>query len=309
MVSIIATGLSRALRLASLSLLLFLPLSAAALAQDEPTTPPRTDADLQADLVYRVVDREYLLRSLTQRDKLEYDPSGYAISGAEPGPLTLSGVHIRSVTVTPTSILLLGNRVALHYRGEIPDFQRIDLPTRPITITVHRDAPGDREDYTGTLARIFATSREPDFQQRLPEWWRGYFSDDYRRQVTGEYVNFGEDSKFHKMEADSIHLGHPKLIQGTTGFFLSPQDKIAIPGTVRLRLVVNEHGIPMHFFIDRPLGFGLEEEAVRQARKLRYSPATINGNPTDGEVYVNITFQRLEQSPEKKQKSMASRLR
>jgi hypothetical protein len=294
--------------MAALLLLLLLPISAA-LAQDEQPVAPRTDADLQTDLIYRVVDQEYLLRSLTQRDKLEYDPSGYAISGAEPGPLTLSGVHIRKVLITPSKVILLGNRVALHYRSGIPDFQRIDLPTRIITITIHRDVPGDREDYAGTLARIFATSREPDFQQRLPEWWRGYFSEDYRKKVTGEYVNFGEDAKFHKMDADSIHMGHPKLLQGITTFYLSPKDTMIASGTVRLRLVINEHGTPFHFFIDRPLGFGLEEEAVKQARKLRYLPATINGNPAVGEVYVDISFQRLEKPDGKKPKSMASRLR
>lgn len=297
-----------ALLLAVLFLFIVLPVPTAH-AQDEDSPHLLTDADIQAEIATRIIDHDFLLRSLTQRDRIDYDPSGYALSGAEPGPLTLAGVHIHSVAVSPTRITLLGNRVALHYRGQGPDFQRIDLQNRPITITIHRDIPGDREFYTAALGRIFSTSREPDFQQRLPEWWHAYFSQDYRRELTGEYVDFTADAKFHHMDTESVKLRHPKLIRGNTDLFLSPKDKISSPGDVRLILIVNDNGVPQHVFIDRPLGFGLEEEAVKAARKLRFSPATVSGNPTDGEVYVNINFRRVDRDNSRLAPSMVSRLR
>jgi TonB family protein len=66
-----------------------------------------------------------------------------------------------------------------------------------------------------------------------------------------------------------------------------------LQGTVKLRTVLNSKGEPTQISIMRPLGLGLDDEAVRTASAWRFKPAMRNGEPVAVVIEVEFNF-RLE---------------
>jgi TonB family protein len=63
-----------------------------------------------------------------------------------------------------------------------------------------------------------------------------------------------------------------------------------LQGTVVLWLVVGAHGEVEQAAIDKALGLGLDESALRTVRTWRFKPATLNGAPTPVRLMVEVSF-------------------
>jgi TonB family protein len=63
-----------------------------------------------------------------------------------------------------------------------------------------------------------------------------------------------------------------------------------VQGTCELRLVVGSDGSPRDIRILRPLGSGLDENAVRAVRTWKFEPARRDGNPVASEVAIELSF-------------------
>jgi len=61
-------------------------------------------------------------------------------------------------------------------------------------------------------------------------------------------------------------------------------------GTTVLRIVVGDHGEVEGATISKPLGLGLDENALRTIRTWKFSPAIKNGTPVACRVEVEISF-------------------
>jgi TonB family protein len=61
-------------------------------------------------------------------------------------------------------------------------------------------------------------------------------------------------------------------------------------GVVILSLVVNDEGIPSDITIIRPLGFGLDENAIRCVKNWRFKPAEKAGHPVAMKITVEVDF-------------------
>jgi TonB family protein len=64
-----------------------------------------------------------------------------------------------------------------------------------------------------------------------------------------------------------------------------------LAGTVTMSLTVDDEGIPKEIHVLRPLGLGLDENAVACMRKARYSPAQKDGRPVPLNVSVSVAFE------------------
>ena len=63
-----------------------------------------------------------------------------------------------------------------------------------------------------------------------------------------------------------------------------------VQGIVHVAVQVNEQGMPGSMLIFKGVGYGLDEEAIKAARKMRFSPATRDGQPVKYWVVVMIEF-------------------
>lgn len=69
--------------------------------------------------------------------------------------------------------------------------------------------------------------------------------------------------------------------------------KARLEGVLIVSVVVDEQGLPRDFRIIRPLGLGLDEEAVKAIRQWRFRPGMKDGHPVAVRVPIEATFRLL----------------
>lgn len=63
-----------------------------------------------------------------------------------------------------------------------------------------------------------------------------------------------------------------------------------VEGEIRLLVGFDADGTIGHILVLRPLGYGLDQEAVRAARRIKFEPATVDGKPVPSVLQVFYTF-------------------
>ena len=72
--------------------------------------------------------------------------------------------------------------------------------------------------------------------------------------------------------------------------FTEEARRAGVTGVVRLRVVLGADGTVKYPFVLRRLSHGLTEKAVAAARKIKFSPATLNGQPVSQAVVLEYNF-------------------
>ena len=66
--------------------------------------------------------------------------------------------------------------------------------------------------------------------------------------------------------------------------------KAKLEGTVVLWLVVDANGLPQKIRVQRSLGMGMDEEAIKAVKQWRFEPATKNGHPVPVMINAQVNF-------------------
>ncbi len=69
--------------------------------------------------------------------------------------------------------------------------------------------------------------------------------------------------------------------------------KAKFQGTVTLSLVVDEHGLPTHITVTRPLGLGLDQKAIEAVEKWKFKAGMKDGKPVAVQASVEVNFRLL----------------
>lgn len=67
-------------------------------------------------------------------------------------------------------------------------------------------------------------------------------------------------------------------------------------GSVALRVVVGEDGLPLKVEVSRSLGFGLDQAASDAVKEWKFAPGEWKGNPVVVHIIVEVFFDRLRAS-------------
>jgi len=93
----------------------------------------------------------------------------------------------------------------------------------------------------------------------------------------------------------------PIFLEGDDGFYATMSKEIRYPaeasrrgksGTVNVSFIVDKNGKASNFQVKKPLGYGLDEEALRAIRLLpnTWLPGKVNAEPVDVEVTYPVRF-------------------
>ncbi|MBZ5705620.1 MAG: energy transducer TonB [Acidobacteriia bacterium] len=82
----------------------------------------------------------------------------------------------------------------------------------------------------------------------------------------------------------------PRTIKAPNPKYSKEARKKKIAGLVVLWLVVDANGLPRDIRVARSIGYGLDEEAIKAAKKWRFKPSTLNGQPVPVQINVEVTF-------------------
>ena len=88
-------------------------------------------------------------------------------------------------------------------------------------------------------------------------------------------------------------VSSPKLIHQIEPNFSNEARSAGIQGTVLMGVVINENGVLEDVEFLSPLGFGLDEEALKAVKQWRFSPGKKDDKPVPVYCVIEITF-RLE---------------
>jgi TonB family protein len=103
-------------------------------------------------------------------------------------------------------------------------------------------------------------------------------------QLTGDHAKPGADVK------------GPTLLAKSEPEYTKAARDAKIEGTVVLKIVIDQAGIPKETSVVNALGFGLDEQAQQCVLRWRFNPKTINGKPIGTEARVEVNF-RLQKDP------------
>jgi len=87
----------------------------------------------------------------------------------------------------------------------------------------------------------------------------------------------------------------PKLLYDPDPEYSEKARKARYQGTVVLWLVVDEQGKPQKIRVQRSLGMGLDEEAIKAVNLWRFEPSTKDGHPVAVMINVEVNFRLYEQ--------------
>jgi outer membrane biosynthesis protein TonB len=245
--------------------------------------------------------------------ELRFDEFGHFAGSSPQVSYTLSMVEIDKVTMSRHRVQFEGIRYGLHFLGTSPtedlltasDRVRITPRKKVLRITIDRakvvkphkkpksskdqpDAPAAQSAATPdtgegsvssqaaanqrleeALQRVFSAGLDEHLVASLPDYWRLYF------QAAANKANFkpSDPSVLHQNAVDR----KARLI--TT--FEPPSNDFAqqagVAGVAQYHVVVGPDGKPAEIAVGRPIGLGLDENAVASIRKAQFQPAMKDG--------------------------------
>ena len=142
-----------------------------------------------------------------------------------------------------------------------------------------QEAADDLERYL----TLMPTASDVEFQRENLESLK-FFSEYYGRPENQKPVNFEITAQ---SDADKMPL---KLLSKPIAAYTDSARSAGVSGVVRLLVGFSADGNVKHILIVKPLGFGLNEQAVRAARKIKFEPATKEGKPVSVVKQIEYSF-------------------
>jgi TonB family protein len=89
----------------------------------------------------------------------------------------------------------------------------------------------------------------------------------------------------------AVGEGYPRLVSKVDPEYTEQARRSGLRGTVLLRTVIDENGMPTQIAVIRGLGSGLDEKAIECVKQWRFRPAVKkDGHPTPVEVSLEVNF-------------------
>jgi TonB family protein len=95
----------------------------------------------------------------------------------------------------------------------------------------------------------------------------------------------------HQAESGATPVLPAEIISKPTPVYTQEARNLRIEGEVLLEVVLEASGSLRVVRVVRGLGHGLDDNAVKAAERIRFKPATKNGQPADSTVVLHIIFQ------------------
>jgi TonB family protein len=232
----------------------------------------------------------FFIRGFYSDDDLTYDSEGNVIGKPRSGPWSLAMFKIEKIDLRANGFLLEGRRGASVYDEKAKQFKSFLAHKEPLKITILTDPATLSEPGLARLAQqVFApTIRAPD----VPEFWRDFFSgkENVRTAPKPGEIWPGRQSAGNPVYQVGGAVTAPRVKSKEDPQYSKLAREARLQGTTSLSAVINAQGVPEDVQVSKPLGMGLDEQAVQAAQKWRFEPAQLHGKPVAVPIIIEITF-------------------
>lgn len=240
----------------------------------------------------RVFNIAYHGQVLTQRHfysgtHLVYDLNGNLFNRGTVGNWTLDAmVAVESLSEGHGRFILNGRRMYVAFVDKKERFYwagpvEIDMVSQgqPLTFSSLKQA----------FSRIFL-GRNEHLSQFAPSYWSRFLSS---REHFG-YTNFRKLLPFPNIPGPTIPYEKivmpPKPVSKPAANYDTVSLQLHFEGTDVFRITIDRNGRVSRVMIVKPVGLGLDDQAVKTLRKWRFHPATVAGKPVPFQVFVEDSF-------------------
>ena len=257
----------------------------------QPACGQAAPADPDLDAADALIGRALFLRGFYSANDLTYDDAGHIEGTPKTADWTLAGFDLaKAHRQGPKGILLEGVRVAVRYNPDNHQFER--HPQKTETVKILLAEPADPQRFAAALEAVFAQGIDPRLQQSTPDFWQHYFNPALtypQDSLTGQQVAGLPPAP----PAGSPPIVPPEPIHKVDARITAEAERDRVQGTVQMRLIVDSQGTPRRIAVARPLGYGLDAQAVESVSKWRFTPAMRDGHPVAAALTVNYDFQQV----------------
>jgi len=273
----------------ALYLLIVLPLAPGAAAQDR--------QGLEKDLQTNYVGKYWIIRGFYGGGNLVFDTDGRLSRGEAPESWTLAGVEITDLRLHEADVEIQGKRVGYLYDPKksafIHKYRGIysDKPPQVETVKITLQIPASARE--GTIRQAIESAliaENQDLSPEVPGYWRGYV--DFTNGANGARLLDKPDWKirgpFYYSLGKDMTPPHP--LSTPDPDYPAAARKAKIEGIAVVFLVVDKSGGATEVRVKRPVGFGLDDQAVETVRHWTFQPAERNGEPVAVIMHVEVSF-------------------
>jgi TonB family protein len=268
--------------------------------------PAARASDPQAQLVSEYPDKVLTLRRFYEGDHLHFLSDGKLRGDAAIGPWTLdSGIQVNEIRVHNGLLEIKARRIQIVFdakqqTGQSPtaidllttlgsmsggDRKKMEKLLRKFQVEIEIELPsGDpnESDIRSAIHAVFFAPGE-SMIDAVPPYWRKYFAKSEgnpKTPVLKEPVH----------EKVGKGVSPPHVVSSPDPAYSDVARKARYQGTLVLWLVVDRTGAPRDIRIERPLGLGLDEQAVDAVTNWKFKPAMKDGNPVAVQINVEVSF-------------------
>jgi TonB family protein len=236
-------------------------------------------ATAHADKVKDALKQKYQNQLLALRSPLtgrtqKFDSSGQPVNPPSAGEwLFYGGIYVEKLDVSNDKLSLEGPQVAptdKKKKGK-PVFVPIG---KPVKVEIHLDQPLVSADQAqAVMDHVFFLGAEA-LQHTKPEYRRSG-----NASPAGPVYSIGKEG-----------LKQPQSVYTPDPSFSEEARRARYQGTTILNVVVDKEGNVSRIRLVRPLGMGLDENAMEALKTWRFKPGTYNGQPVSVEMNVEVAF-------------------
>jgi TonB family protein len=139
---------------------------------------------------------------------------------------------------------------------------------------------------------MFSIGIDPALQRSMPPLWRHYFDPNLpwpADPLSSQTIY--PMPPLPALPGPPVEIVPPILTHQIPTKYTPPGTHDKVQGTVQLRIVVDEQGVPRRIAVTRPLGYGLDQQAADAVAQWRFNPGLHAGQSVPSAILVNIDFQ------------------
>jgi TonB family protein len=232
-----------------------------------------------ADGVKDALKQKYQNQLLALRSPLtgrvqKFDSSGQSLDPPSPGQwLFYGGIYVEKLDVSDDKLSLEGPPVAPTDKKKKGKPVLVPIG-KPVKVEIHLDQPLVSADQAqAVMDRVFFQGTEA-LQHTKPEYRR---SDN--AASAGPVYFIGQKG-----------LKDPQSVYTPDPAFSEEARRAKYQGTAILSVVVDKEGNMSRIRLERPLGMGLDENAMERLKTWRFKPGTYNGQPVAVAMNIEVAF-------------------
>lgn len=139
---------------------------------------------------------------------------------------------------------------------------------------------------------------DPLFDHAAWNWTTQHVSSELKKKIAEDRArgNIGLPPNLYKVNAKGEHGGPrvtaPVLTWTRDAVFSEQGSRANISGLSVVALVIDTKGRPQHVHTVLPLGYGMDDEAVKAVQQYRFEPAKLEGKAVPVQITIEVNFHR-----------------